>query len=89
MGQVGWFRSLYSQHLFLPYVLDINHVRTMARLFKDFDMMIPELFLHYADGLFWISVLLILPYETLFQFPLIICHFSSRMWMEFPLLMIL
>ena len=54
----------------------MNHVRTMARLFKYFDMMILELFPHYVDGLFWIIVLLIF------------FHFSSRMWMKFPFLIL-
>ena len=60
LGRFGWFRSHHSHHNFLPYVLDMTHVRTMARLFKDFRMIIFELFRHYVyvDSLFWIIVLI-------------------------------
>ena len=68
MGQVGWFLSHYSHPHFLPHVLHRKHGKTLARPFKDFDMMILEPLLHDMGDIFWIIVWLILPAEVLFEF---------------------
>ena len=80
MGQVGWFLSQHSHSQFLPNVLHRKHVKTLARPFKDFDMMILEPFLHDTSSIFGIIVLLILPADVLFQFLLRIVFLSSKNW---------
>ena len=72
---IGWSSKHHSHLQFLPHVFDLNHVRTLSAQFKDFDMLILELNLHYVGGMFWIIVLLILLAEPLLQFLL---RFFSR-----------
>ena len=52
-GQAGWFLSHHSHPQFLPHVLYRKHVKTLARPFKDFDMVILEPFLHDIGGNFY------------------------------------
>ena len=64
----------------MSHVIHRKHVKTLARPFKDFDMMILEPFLHDMGSIFWIIVLLILPAEVLFQFLLrIFLRFFTKM----------
>ena len=85
MNQVGWCLSHHSHPQFLPHVLHRKHVKTLARPFKDFDMMILGPFLHDMGDIFWIIVWLILPAEVLFQFLLRIFYISSKIWKTFSI----